>query len=162
MPSPTPDAVASRDEASAFILELAPEPSLIVTARLFAAGVAREAGCAEERVEDVKLGVSEACGIALDGVEPPALRIDARRTPGRLAFSVGPVREGGASFATPEPATPEVAISDEGPPLPVGSLPRGLDLIALLFDDARIDRSAVGEGGALHFSVPVDTTGDKG
>jgi anti-sigma regulatory factor (Ser/Thr protein kinase) len=48
------------------------DPALLTTARLFAAGAARLAGCSEETVEDVRLAVSEACTRAVqNGSEAP-------------------------------------------------------------------------------------------
>jgi anti-sigma regulatory factor (Ser/Thr protein kinase) len=51
------------------------------TVRLFAAAVARQAGGAEDAVEDLRLAVSEACTIALQAARAPetleiAMRID--------------------------------------------------------------------------------------
>jgi serine/threonine-protein kinase RsbW len=44
-----------------YILEIDPDPQLVPTARMFAATVARQLGCPEEAVMDVKIAVSEAC-----------------------------------------------------------------------------------------------------
>ena len=44
-----------------YILEIDPDPQLVPTARMFAATVARQLGCPEESVLDVKIAVSEAC-----------------------------------------------------------------------------------------------------
>ncbi len=58
-------------------LRLSADPALLTTARLFAAGAARLAGCSDETVEDVRLAVSEACtrGVrdAGDGDEPVSI-----------------------------------------------------------------------------------------
>jgi anti-sigma regulatory factor (Ser/Thr protein kinase) len=51
-------------------LWLSADAALLTTARLFAAGAARLAGCSDETVEDVRLAVSEACTQAVrDGAE---------------------------------------------------------------------------------------------
>jgi anti-sigma regulatory factor (Ser/Thr protein kinase) len=42
-------------------LRVSADPALLTTARLFAAGAARLAGCSDETVEDVRIAVSEAC-----------------------------------------------------------------------------------------------------
>jgi hypothetical protein len=144
MSSPTPESVSSAAGSSeGFVLELAPDPSLIVTARLFAGGLARLAGCREEQVDDVKLAVSEACAIVLGGPAASAY-VEARRAPDRIRFAVGPVR--GSAPPKGESGI-DAALA--------GSLPRGLDLIALVFDDARID-GANDDDSVLRFSVPVD------
>ena len=44
-----------------YILEIDPDPQLVPTARMFAATVARQLGCPEDAVLDVKIAVSEAC-----------------------------------------------------------------------------------------------------
>lgn len=59
-----------------YILEIDPDPQLVPTARMFAATVARQLGCAEDAVLDVKIAVSEACTNAVQahieqGVDRP-------------------------------------------------------------------------------------------
>ena len=44
-----------------YILEIDPDPKLVPTARMFAATVARQLGCPEDAVLDVKIAISEAC-----------------------------------------------------------------------------------------------------
>jgi hypothetical protein len=39
----------------------------VATARLFASSVARQVGCSEDTVEDLKLAISESCGILVRG-----------------------------------------------------------------------------------------------
>ncbi len=48
-----------------YVLEIDPDPQLVPTARMFAATVARQLGCAEDTVLDVKIAVSEACTSAV-------------------------------------------------------------------------------------------------
>jgi hypothetical protein len=147
MSSPTPESASSpADAAEGFVLELAPDPSLIVTARLFAAGLARLAGCQEEQVDDVKLAISEACAVVLRGAASSAY-VEARRGSDRITFAVGPVRGTASPSGERGESGPEASIG--------GSLPRGLDLIALVFDDATID-GVNGHDSVLRFSVPVD------
>jgi anti-sigma regulatory factor (Ser/Thr protein kinase) len=50
-----------------YVLEIDPDPQLVPTARMFAATVARQLGCAEDAVLDLKIAVSEACTSALEG-----------------------------------------------------------------------------------------------
>ena len=137
MPSRAPDAADQSGRGAPFTLELAAEPSLVPTARLFAAGVARQAGCSEERVEDVKLAISEACAVVLHA-DATSVRIDARSGDGSVAFDIGPVGH-------------RARFGDAGGV--EASLPRGLDLIALVFEDARLESETGGELGVLRFSV---------
>jgi Histidine kinase-like ATPase domain len=142
MPSPPPEtgvAASAAVDPRTFELELAPEASLVVTARLFASGIARLAGCDEARVDEVKLAISEACTAALD---PPAehVRIRAVQAPSRLTFDVAPVARRPSGNGGVDGAT----------------LPAGLGLIGLLFDDAA-PADVDGEPG-LRFTVPLDGT----
>jgi anti-sigma regulatory factor (Ser/Thr protein kinase) len=50
-----------------YVLEIDPDPQLVPTARMFAATVARQLGCPEDAVLDLKIAVSEACASALEG-----------------------------------------------------------------------------------------------
>ena len=50
-----------------YVLEIDPDPQLVPTARMFAATVARQLGCPEDAVLDLKIAVSEACTSALQG-----------------------------------------------------------------------------------------------
>ena len=54
-------------ESERYVLEIDPDPQLVPTARMFAATVARQLGCAEDAVLDLKIAVSEACTNALAG-----------------------------------------------------------------------------------------------
>jgi len=61
-------------EMERYVLEFDPDPQLVPTARMFAATVARQLGCPEDAVLDLKIAVSEACTSALEGssvVEQP-------------------------------------------------------------------------------------------
>jgi hypothetical protein len=126
-----------------FVLQLAPEPSLVMTARLFASHVARVSGCPEERVEDVKLAISEACSAILKaGTGDRPVRIQASPAGDRLLFEVGP------------------ASNEPGARVHAGraSLPQGLDLIRLIFDDVRTTagREPRDPSGAhIAFTVPA-------
>jgi anti-sigma regulatory factor (Ser/Thr protein kinase) len=54
-------------ESERYVLEIDPDPQLVPTARMFAATVARQLGCPEDSVLDLKIAVSEACTSALEG-----------------------------------------------------------------------------------------------
>jgi hypothetical protein len=143
MPPQAPEAVGVAPTAGEqdFRLQLAPEASLIVTARLFASGLARLSGCGEERVEDVKLAVSEACAFALSGGESShSLTVDVHKDAHRLTFEVGP-----APDAPPG-----------GPDAGAAAVPQGLDLVRLIFDDARVTTRTGGAQSVVSFSVPLD------
>jgi Histidine kinase-like ATPase domain len=142
MPPPAPEVlgVAPMAGEQDFRLQLAPEASLIVTARLFASGLARLSGCSEERVEDVKLAVSEACAFVLSaGESTDSLTVDVHRDAQRLAFEVGPAPDA-------PPAAHDAAAA---------ALPQGLDLVRLIFDDARVATAAGGAESVVSFSVPL-------
>jgi hypothetical protein len=143
MPPPAPEAVDATPTAGEqdFRLQLAPEASLIVTARLFASGLARLSGCSEERVEDVKLAVSEACAFALSvGEAVDSLTVDAHRDDERLTFEVGPAPDAPSGGHDAEAA----------------ALPQGLDLVRLIFDDAGVTTAARGAESVVSFSVALD------
>jgi hypothetical protein len=123
-----------------FQLRLAPEASLIMTARLFASGLARLSGCSDERVEDVKLAVSEACAFVLNvGGSANALTVDAHRDDRRLTFHVGPA--------------PDARVGDREDE--AAALPQGLDLIRLVFDDARVTSAPRRAEPVVSFSVAL-------
>lgn len=143
MPPPAPEAVGDTPTAGeqVFRLQLAPEASLIVTARLFASGLARLSGCGEERVEDVKLAVSEACAFALNfGEAKDSLTVDVHKDDHRLTFEVGPAPDAPSGGHDAEAA----------------ALPQGLDLVRLIFDDARVTPAARGAASVVSFSVALD------
>jgi serine/threonine-protein kinase RsbW len=64
-----------------YILEIDPDPRLVPTARMFAATVARQLGCPEDSVLDVKIAISEACTNAVQAhidhgvVDPVRLKV---------------------------------------------------------------------------------------
>ena len=145
MPPPAPEAVGAAPTAGEqdFRLQLAPEASLIVTARLFASGLARLAGCGEERVEDVKLAVSEACAFALSGGElTDSLTVDVHKDAHRLTFEVGPAPDAPSG----------------GHDAAAAALPQGLDLVRLIFDDARVTTGKDRAQSVVSFSVALDET----
>lgn len=110
-------AEASSSDAELFTLEVVADADAPATARLFVGAVLRAVGRNEERINDLKLVVSEAMtAIAAPGSGALAtLRIDT--VAGMLEI---------------EPI--------DSTTLPPGSI--GLDVIAALFTDARIDNEA--------------------
>jgi anti-sigma regulatory factor (Ser/Thr protein kinase) len=65
-----------------YILEIDPDPQLVPTARMFAATIARQLGCPEDSVLDVKIAISEACTNAVQAhqerglADPIRLRVE--------------------------------------------------------------------------------------
>lgn len=80
----------------------------MATARLFASSVARQVGCSEDSVEELKLAISESCGILVrDSGEGEALHLRLAPEGGRLRVEVlggEPIPEGSldAREQTPE------------------------------------------------------------
>jgi serine/threonine-protein kinase RsbW len=132
-----PGSAAGTDQLA---LEIPPDPEQVRTARLFAAAAARHFDIDEERVEDLKVAVSEACTNAIQshaeaGLADP-VRITATVVPGGVRFAIV---DRGPGFH------PEIALdTGEGytPPggLVGGSL--GLSLIQALFPSLSIERNA--------------------
>lgn len=80
------------DERYEFRLEFDPEPRFVSTARMFAAAVARQFSCPEERVQDLKVAISEACSNSIkahleSGVDDP-IRIVVLCEPQTLRYEI--------------------------------------------------------------------------
>jgi hypothetical protein len=117
-----------------FSLELPSDATMLSSARLFAAAVAREAGCAEDLLDDVKLAVSEACTEAIrrSGVGDDRISLRAEVGNGAVTFEVtGPVGQA---------------------PAPEDDLDH-FSLIAALFEDAR--RHGSDGSSSISFSTPL-------
>jgi serine/threonine-protein kinase RsbW len=81
-----------------YILEIDPDPKLVPTARMFAATVARQLGCPEDSVLDVKIAVSEACTNAVQahqdkGVNSP-IRLTVEEDGPNVSYEVRDVGQG--------------------------------------------------------------------
>lgn len=133
-------------DSESFRLEFAAEPEYISTARLFAAAVARHFGCEEDDVQDVKVGISEACTNAvkahLTSVAPGPVAVVVRALEDRVEFNVLD-KGGGISADRPKPAASDV----DG----LGESGIGIHIIKALFPDA--DLSNVNGGTSVRFSV---------
>ena len=138
-----------------FALEVSPDPDQVRTARLFAAAVARHYGAEEDRVEDLKVAISEAATNSIKahrdaGIADP-VRVQARSTEGgAIRFSVV---DAGPGFSAPEgptdpanPATPVAGLFE-------GSL--GLTLIQSLFPNVSIERNET-RGMTVSFTLEVE------
>ena len=142
------------DVDGTFALEVAPDPDQVRTARLFAAAVARHFGAEEERVEDLKVAISEAATNSIKahreaGITDP-VTVKAESTRGAIRFSVV---DAGPGFSAPagvvettNPSTPVAGLFE-------GSL--GLALIQSLFPNVSIDRNET-RGMTVSFSVEVE------
>jgi anti-sigma regulatory factor (Ser/Thr protein kinase) len=133
-----------------YILEIDPDPKLVPTARMFAATVARQLGCPEENVLDLKIAVSEACANAVQahqehGVNRPIEVSVEESTPG-LVYEV---RDAGRGIEVEPEEPPEVfrravETGDD-------SAGMGLALIRSLFPSAEF--SAAGDGTVVRFML---------
>ncbi|MEX2274641.1 MAG: ATP-binding protein [Actinomycetota bacterium] len=110
-------------ESMGATLRLRPDPALAATARLFAAAVARRAGVGQERIDDLKLAVTEACAAAIDAGS--AVEIDVAANDGRVAVVVRASRIGEDRASAPD--------------APIGRL----DLIRALFDDVETSPGSI-------------------
>ena len=119
------------DARAALGLELAADPALLATTRLFAASAARSGGCDDDVVEDVRLAVSEACARSMrDAAADDRISIEAH------------VRVGGVAFVISGP-TGRSDVDDID----------GLDLVAALFPTASSD--ADGPRTTVRFDAPA-------
>lgn len=142
-----------------FVLDVPPDPDQVRTARLFAAAVARHYGADEDRVEDLKVAISEAATNSIkahmnSSVSDP-VRISAASEHAGLRFTV---QDAGPGFSTS--AIPNVR--DAVTPLPgmfEGSL--GLTLIQALFPDVQIAQNET-HGMTVSFllEVPLKNGGE--
>ncbi|HWC33118.1 MAG TPA: ATP-binding protein [Actinomycetota bacterium] len=131
-----------------FRLVVPPDPRHVSTARIFAAAVARVAGADETTVEDIKVGISEACSMSL---RPPAadgpVEVSIVAEPERLRFEV-------IGDIPPERAQGEA--SEAQTPTPTGiAATLGREVVSALFEDAEI--TGAGGRGTIRFSTPLGT-----
>lgn len=136
-----------------YVLEIDPDPHLVPTARMFAATLARQHGCAEESVLDVKIAVSEACTNAVQahhdrGVESPiTLRVEERGS--ELCYEVEDAGQGVDVVPAEPPEVFRRAIEDDTP----DQTGMGLALIRALFPGAEF--ASIGDGTLVRFSLPT-------
>lgn len=130
------------DRPDAFSLDLPADPAYVATARMFGSAIARHFELGEEAVEDLKLGISEACALVMrDGSGGLLLRVWQRG--GGLELEV--LGEAGAA---------EVGIAGSAEDRTPQNFARSVasEVLEALFEDARID--ARGDGGSrVAFSV---------
>ena len=124
-----------------FALEVPPEPDQVRTARLFASAVARHFGADEDRVEDLKVAISEATTNSINAhrkadISDP-VRIAAASEVEGLRFSV---IDAGPGFSTKEARAETRSDVTPAHGLFEGSL--GLSLIRTLFPGVQITKNA--------------------
>src|SRR5688572_19904458 len=125
-----------------YILEIDPDPKLVPTARMFAATVARQLGCPEDSVLDVKIAVSEACTNAVQahqdkGVDSP-IRLKVEEDGSNVNYEV---RDVGPGLDVEPEEPPEVfrrAVED------TAEQGMGLALIRALFPSATFEPQSDG------------------
>jgi serine/threonine-protein kinase RsbW len=140
--------------AAVFTLELEPEPRYVATARLFAAAVARHFRTSEERVQDVKIAISEACSNAIkahrDASVTEPIRLVITKMADRLRYEIVDVGEGfdydPAVHGRPRPAAKDPAAVLEGG--------IGLSLVRALFPDLDVSQTDP-KGMSVRFSVEL-------
>lgn len=133
-----------------YILEIDPDPQLVPTARMFAATVARQLGCPEDAVQDVKIAVSEACTNAvqahLDHHVEARVRLKVEEGVDGLLYEVA---DSGHGIDEMPPEPPEVfrrAVDDQ-----VDDQGLGLALIRALFPSAEFE--PLDDGTVVRFRI---------
>jgi serine/threonine-protein kinase RsbW len=127
-----------------FVLDFPSAPVWVGTARLFASSIARKLGCSEETIEEMKLAISESCGILIRASgDEGMLRLVLVPRNGRLGIEV----RGGRSL--PE-HVPEV----ETPTPESFASAAAIDVLQSLFPDAEI--LGVPEGSSVSFDVLIE------
>lgn len=121
-------------------LEIPAEAAYVATARLFTGAVARSFGVAEERIDDLKLAVSEACTVVMRG-GAGSLLVRAQPRDQALGFEVLGIGAALAGLA-----------EEEGTPQ---NFSRGMaaEMIRALFEDAAIEDSDRGMQVAFSLSA---------
>jgi len=151
-------------------LEISATPAPVRTARLVAVATARQAGVAEELLDDVRLAVGEACAraVSLHRVHqrPELVRIEFT---GGARFAVTVHDTAPADAVVPATADPLVQTPTGVPPVVDGGYPVLTDevvseemvagvgpaLLAGLVDDLRLHAAEDGRGTVVHMSWPL-------
>ena len=144
-----PSVIAGTEE---LVLEIPPDPEQVRTARLFGAAAARHFEIDEERVEDLKVAISEACTNAIkshqDAGVSDAVTIVAAPIPDGLRVTVV---DRGRGF------DPDLVAKGGEDYTPAGGLAEGtlgLQMIRALFPSLRIERNA-DRGMTVSIDVPA-------
>ncbi len=138
-------------------LQVGQDPAHVRLVRLVSAAVARMAGLGDEALDEVRLGVSEACGLAIDALDaagsdaPMSLEFDDTsglqvtvRTPAALP----------ARHEVPVPADPAL---EDSPNIAHVLLDR-LALIEGLIDDVGVESGPTGSSVTMRWKVGTPLT----
>lgn len=143
------EAGAIEGDGHDFRIDIAADARFVSTARLFAATLARQFACPEERVQDVKVAISEACSNAIKahrqaGVSDP-IQVFVHSDPKSLTYEIVDTGDGFEfEGAAPPPDDPANLVE--------GGI--GLTLIGALFPGFEV-RSDQDSGTVLRFSVDL-------
>ena len=126
-------------DVETYTLEIDPDPQLVPTARMFAATVTRQLGCAEDSVLDIKIAISEACTNAVQahrahGVDTP-VKVSIEEDGPRLVYEI---RDAGHGIDVTPDSPPEVfrrAVEED----PEAAQGMGLALIRAIFPTTEFD-----------------------
>jgi anti-sigma regulatory factor (Ser/Thr protein kinase) len=126
-----------------YTLEFDRDAQLIPTARIFAGALARQFGCDEDSVLDVKIAVSEACtdAVTSDGGSNP-VRIVVQDRGSELVYDVSDAEK-----------DPEVQF--ESRPAPKEDIVMGVALIGALFPGAEISKGDKGTHVRFRLTAPA-------
>lgn len=125
-------------------LEIPAAPVWVGTARLFASAVARQLGCSEESIGEMKLAISESCGILVrDSDHEGTLRLVLSPGAGRLGVEVVGGRPLPEHVPDAETPTPESFASAAA-----------VDVLQSLFPDAEV--VPVSDGTRVSFDLPIE------
>jgi anti-sigma regulatory factor (Ser/Thr protein kinase) len=137
-------------------LEVGQDPAQVRLVRLVSAAVARMAGLGDEALDEVRLGVSEACGLAIDALDaagsdaPMSLEFDDATG---LQVTVRTPAELPARHEVPVPADPAL---EDSPNVAHVLLDR-LALIEGLIDDVAVDSGPGGSAVTMRWQATNGT-----
>lgn len=126
-----------------FSLRIPASAAHVGTARIFAAAVARQAGVAEDRVDDLKLAVSEACAAGVRDAEEGTIDVSAQQDGTALVFDV-------VGEDIPPPPSDDLVATPESFRRSVG-----YDVIRSLYPEAEI-LSEDDRPGRIRFAVGTE------
>ncbi|MGH2725237.1 MAG: ATP-binding protein [Actinomycetota bacterium] len=123
-------------------LELPADAAFMATARIFSSSLARHFAANEDRVEDVKLAISEACAAFIRTGTEATIRVEVEPGDGCLRFEVS------------GPPLPPIPHDDDTPATPSDFAARtGSELIRALFEGSEIVTD--GQRSTVRFAVPL-------
>lgn len=129
----------------AFTLDVPANTGQVRTVRLFVSAIARQHGCEETSIEDLKLAVSEGCNLALSTLDESAgdrLKVMVGVDNQGLAFQLSSVRNRDTAKGT---ATEEPGMLD--------AATMGRDLITALFPEAQVKEDE--QGAKVELLLPI-------